>query len=280
MKTYCFGDIHGNEVALEAVLKHAETVKADEVICLGDIVGWLPWGRKTLEIIKRMGIPSVAGNHDLMVSGVFTDYKEQIDRMQATAYTAGTITDLPEYLEYLSSLPLKLERETDIIVHFSPFDLPVEGTPPNIEHFTYLNDNKLKESLPEWLRSRYKIILSGHDHLPGLFELFEDGDVRKYPIKARNPISNSSIPDTVIEERFSLKGSSKYWVKAGAVGGPYRDGVPMANSVLYDDSEQTISFFRVPYDIDKVCDGLRNHRFFRNIETIQRYIRTARSWSK
>ncbi|MCX7822460.1 MAG: metallophosphatase family protein [Syntrophobacterales bacterium] len=282
MKIYCFGDIHGNEVALEAVLRHVDTVKPDEVICLGDIVGWLPWGRKTLEVVMKIGIPSVAGNHDLMVAGVFTDHRDQIDRMQATAYTTGTLADLPDHLEYLATLPLKLEKGESIVVHFSPFDFPEGEVSPNIEHFTYLDDRKLKDSLPKWGVFSTKVILSGHDHLPALYELTEDGDVKKHPIRARNSSSSrQSSLDGIIEERLVLKDSSKYWVKAGAVGGPYRDGVPMANSVLYDEEERVIHFFRIPYDIHRVSEALKGHRFFRNIETIQRYIRTAHaSWNR
>ena len=39
MRTYFFGDIHGNEYALEACLKHSQQVKADEIYCLGDLGG-------------------------------------------------------------------------------------------------------------------------------------------------------------------------------------------------------------------------------------------------
>lgn len=279
MRLYFFGDIHGNDIALKTVFRHADTMKPDEVICLGDIVGWLPWGKKTLEALMKMGIPSVAGNHDLMVAGVFTDSRDQVDRMQATAYTAGTLVDLPDHLEYLASLPLKIEHGENIIVHFSPFDLPEEAAPPRIENFTYLDEKKLKDSLTKWIRFPAKIIFSAHDHLPALYELTKDGEIRKYPIKAKNSLSSSYGYET-IEEKFVLNDSSKYWVKAGAVGGPYRDGVPMVNSVLYDERENTISFFRINYDVKEVSNALRMHRFFRNIETIQRYIRTAYEWSK
>lgn len=281
MKVYCFGDIHGNEKALEAVIRHIDTVKPDEVICLGDIVGWLPWGRKTLDTVMKLGIPCVAGNHDLMVVGAFTDQRDQIDRMQATAYTAGTLAEFPEYLKYLSSLPLTLEKESIFVVHFSPFDLPEGRNRPSIHNFTYLDDKKLRESVPQWGKFGFRIILSGHDHIPALYELTGAGDVRKHPIRARDSVGKSfSGNNGIIEERFLLDDSSKFWVKAGAVGGPYRDGVPMANSVVYDDSEASISFFRIPYNVRAVEEALKAHRFFRNIETIQKYIRTVHEWLK
>jgi len=54
----------------------------------------------------------------------------------------------------------------------------------------------------------------------------------------------------------------------------------MVNSVLYDSDEEEVTFFRIPYDVWNVAEELRLNRFFRNIETIQRYIRTAYAWNR
>jgi hypothetical protein len=127
-----------------------------------------------------------------------------------------------------------------------------------------------------------QVIITGHDHLPALYEFTENGQVKKHPIRAKDSVaeSSSTFAGGIIEEKFVLNGSSKYWIKAGAVGGPYRDGVPMANSVLYDANEGVISFFRIPYDVWNVAESLRLNRLFRNIETIQRFVRTAYAWNK
>ena len=62
-----------------------------------------------------------------------------------------------------------------------------------------------------------------------------------------------------------------YWIKAGSVGGPYRDGVPAANSVLYDTESQTITLFRIHYDTTRLREALLAHKFFRNLPTIRKY---------
>jgi len=49
--------------------------------CLGDLVGWLPFGDRTLTRMRELDLPTVAGNHDLLVAGALTDFPEQIDRM-------------------------------------------------------------------------------------------------------------------------------------------------------------------------------------------------------
>ena len=91
MRTFLFGDIHGNVDALDVCLKRLEEEKADEVYCLGDLAGWLPSGDKTLVRLRGIGFHSVAGNHDLLIAGAITDFPDQLDRMQATAYNAGLL---------------------------------------------------------------------------------------------------------------------------------------------------------------------------------------------
>ena len=76
MRIYLFGDIHGNEYALDACLEHCQSIKADRIYLLGDLVGWLPFGDRTLTRMKTYGFSTVAGNHDLLAAGLFTDSPE------------------------------------------------------------------------------------------------------------------------------------------------------------------------------------------------------------
>jgi 3',5'-cyclic AMP phosphodiesterase CpdA len=87
-------------------------------------VGWLPFGDRSLRRTRALDFPTVAGNHDLLVAGLFTDHPEQLDRMQATAYNAGLLSTYPGAIDYLRSLPLVLETDDYTVVHHSPFDLP------------------------------------------------------------------------------------------------------------------------------------------------------------
>jgi predicted phosphodiesterase len=64
MRTYFFGDIHGNVDALDVCLRRLEEQKADEVYCLGDLAGWLPFGDRTFARLRSTGFPTVAGNHE------------------------------------------------------------------------------------------------------------------------------------------------------------------------------------------------------------------------
>lgn len=58
-------DVHGNAVALEAVLDNMADV--DAVVCAGDIVGYGPSPGQCIDSIREREIPTVEGNHDRAV---------------------------------------------------------------------------------------------------------------------------------------------------------------------------------------------------------------------
>ena len=266
MRIAFFGDIHGNEYALQACLEHLRQLRPDALFCLGDLVGWLPFGNRTLESMRALKVPTVAGNHDLLVCGLFADDPSQLDRMQATAYNAGLLSTLPGAVEYLLGLPLMIEQDDFVVVHHSPFHLPEPGTPPTIGCFNYLDGTALAGCLEAWGKFSKRLIFSGHDHVPAVYELPAGiaspqlQDVRIHQPDAGQPLI---IP---------LDPAARYWVKVGSVGGPYRDGLPAANSALYDSDNGTITLFRTPYPTGHLRDTLASHAFIRNLPTIRSYI--------
>jgi hypothetical protein len=157
------------------------------------------------------------------------------------------------------------------ILHHSPFHLPDPETAPSITHFNYLDETALSDCLEGWRSFPKKLIFSGHDHIPGVYELV---DTKKIPtlkdIRIHRPAAGESMT-------ISLKPGSRYWVKAGSVGGPYRDGVFAANSVLFDSVVQTLTLFRIPYPQDSLRRELSNNRYCRNLKTLFPYMNFERS---
>ena len=265
MKIYCFGDIHGNAYALESIIQHIDTIRPDVIYCLGDLVGWLPFGDRTLIRLRTLALPTVAGNHDLMVAGLFPDHPHQIDRIQASAYNSGLLSTIPGALDYLLSLPMSIETPEMIIVHHSPFLLPEFGKTPSITHFTYLDETSLSDCLVKW-HQFHRLIISGHDHIPAIYELINTAapPVIK-DIRIHRPPADYSLT-------IRMNPNSRYWIKAGSVGGPYRDEIMMANSVLYDSGMQTITLFRIPYSMDHLRRDLANSPYCRNLKTLMPYL--------
>lgn len=107
-------DIHGNVLALEAVLSDLASRGVDGTINLGDCVAGPLWPRETFELLADLNIPTVRGNHDRWI----------VDRPEAEMPPAGLFARaaLDEAQRAaLHALPATLQ--------FTPEILAVHGTP-------------------------------------------------------------------------------------------------------------------------------------------------------
>src|ERR1700674_1905503 len=68
MRLAVIADIHGNVLALEAVLADIGRRGADRIVNLGDCVSGPLWPRETMDLLDTLGLPTVRGNHDRWVA--------------------------------------------------------------------------------------------------------------------------------------------------------------------------------------------------------------------
>src|ERR1035441_10794332 len=64
MKFAIIADIHANLEAFQVVLEDIKQQKCTHYACLGDVVGYNANPKECLEIVRKMNIPVVKGNHD------------------------------------------------------------------------------------------------------------------------------------------------------------------------------------------------------------------------
>ena len=64
MRTALIADIHGNLVALDAVLSDIERRRVDRVVCLGDVAATGPQPCEAIDRIAEIGCDVVMGNTD------------------------------------------------------------------------------------------------------------------------------------------------------------------------------------------------------------------------
>jgi predicted phosphodiesterase len=104
MKRLWIADIHANLPAFEAVLTNAE--EFDEVVFLGDIVGFGPHPAACIDLLKQLDAKAVLGNHDasiLAIKGYSGQHSNPVD------WNEWTFNQLDEsQLAYLESLPNEL----------------------------------------------------------------------------------------------------------------------------------------------------------------------------
>jgi protein phosphatase len=113
MKIAVVSDIHGNIPALEAVLRDIEGQAADEILCLGDLVGKGPESPAAVDLCRRHCDAIVQGNWD---EGLYKAYLEHLaaplgEHPAEQSMTLWYMQQLgEERLRYLGSLPYWLER--------------------------------------------------------------------------------------------------------------------------------------------------------------------------
>jgi len=215
-------DIHSNLAALRAVLDALEREKVAAIICLGDLVGYGPSPHEVIAELQTRPLHSIRGNHDRYALGEDSD-QIRAATAQAVEFTRKVLT--PGDRQFLEGLPEKdLFEDRVLLVHGSPRDRD-----------EYIISNEFAIANYRHFRSEYAgvyLCLFGHTHLP---MIIGDGKVVR------------KIEDGY---RLEMKFMTPYMVNPGSVGQP-RDGNPMAAFAVLDLEDNSITFRRVPYDIEE-----------------------------
>jgi predicted phosphodiesterase len=164
-KLAIIADIHGNVAALEAVLADIEARKVTSIVNLGDCVSGPLWPRETMDLLKRLQLPTVRGNHDRWLAEV---ERSDLAASDAFAFDRLTAAEIAE----LGRLPPRLQLMTEIVaVHGSPRS--------DVEYLLeVVSDGRLSASDPARLRERLGdvsgVVLCGHSHQARVVQFNED----------------------------------------------------------------------------------------------------------
>ena len=165
MRIAILADIHGNVLALEAVLADLRIRKVDRFVNLGDCVSGPLWPRETAELLMGLSWPTVRGNHDRWVTDWPRDKHYQSD---AFAYQALE----PSQLAWLRALPSTLELADGIFAcHGRPDD-------DNAYLLENIEGGRLtpapRAEITERVRGvTCRFVLCAHSHIPGTADIGE-----------------------------------------------------------------------------------------------------------
>jgi diadenosine tetraphosphatase ApaH/serine/threonine PP2A family protein phosphatase len=222
-------DIHGNREALEACLAGARERNAGRFVFLGDFVGYGTDPGFVIDTVMPLvaqGAIALLGNHDSAAIGNPESMND--DAARAIAWTRRHLDE--RQLEFLRSLPYSAEDGDVLYVHASA-DAPI--------HWDYMLD--ADAAVRSLQATRARITFCGHVHVPMAFHLLKAQGLVPY-----EPPMNTVLPLT----------GGRWVVVIGAVGQP-RDGNPHACYALYDDEADTLTYVRVPYDVDSAARKIR-----------------------
>jgi len=230
MRIAIFSDIHGNDVALRAVLKHYESLDIDRYVCLGDVVGYGPAPDECCNIVRALVEVCVMGNHDAAVSGEM-DYAFYYDEARrALDHHAHLVSE--ENRAWLRSLPYTSTWEDVCYSH---------GSPIQPENFNYVfNFHHAAALLPHYDELSH-VTFIGHSHLTTAYSL-------------GGPDEETRI-EALEGPRLEFDPARKYIVTVGSVGQP-RDNDARACCTVYDSNEKTLDYHRIDYDVCSVADAI------------------------
>ncbi len=108
MRRLWITDIHANLPAFEAVLADAGTL--DQVVFLGDIVGYGPHPSACIDLLRELEARAVLGNHDAAVLAIRACANRRSDPVDWDPWTFDQLKD--SQLSYLMDLPSELAVES------------------------------------------------------------------------------------------------------------------------------------------------------------------------
>jgi predicted phosphodiesterase len=118
-------DMHGNRVALDAVLADIERIGVDGGVCLGDVAQGGPQPAEALDRVRELGWPVILGNADDFLLRIPDDSPEPITERQLAVreWTRSRLT--PAHFELIESFSPTVELElpggrTVLACHGSP----------------------------------------------------------------------------------------------------------------------------------------------------------------
>jgi diadenosine tetraphosphatase ApaH/serine/threonine PP2A family protein phosphatase len=224
MKIALITDLHANREAIESVLAHAKAQGSERYAFLGDFVGYGADPGWVVDVVREYvarGAFAVMGNHDAAV--VQGPLPSMIPEARQVVEWTRARLDAAQ-LSFLAGLPMSVHDDDRLYVHanaFAPSD------------WAYVLGRM--EAVRSLQATSARFTFCGHVHDPKLFHLSGTGKVGDF-------VPSPGMPIPLSEQR-------RWLVIPGSAGQP-RDGNPAACYATFDTAGATLTYHRVPYDVE------------------------------
>ena len=216
MRIAVISDIHANLEAFQKALAIIKERHADEIVCLGDTIGYGASPTECLALVRSVCKHILLGNHD--EAAVDLSKSEYFNRY-ARAAAEWTHRQLsPEDTEFIRQLPSSVEYAGIEFAHSSPFE-------PEEWHYVVSEDDA-RMNFPFFSAP---ICFIGHSHTPGVY-----------------------CEDHTVEEVMPGK---RYIINVGSIGQP-RDNDPRLSFGIIDTEPLHYENIRAEYDIDAAAEKI------------------------
>jgi predicted phosphodiesterase len=217
MRIAIISDIHSNLEALNSAFETIDGQSVDDIVCLGDIVGYGADPNECLSLIRSRCSIILQGNHDAAAVDLSVANQFTLNAQLSAIWTFGAL--LPENKDFLRNLPQMKPRGDILFSHASPFE-------PEEWHYV-ISEFDTREAFQAFTE---RICFIGHSHIPVIFS------------------ERGRIPAIAQPGRFI--------VNVGSIGQP-RDGNPNLSFGIFDTDLWSYQNMRVGYDVDTAAEKIR-----------------------
>lgn len=221
MRIAIISDIHGNLEALTSIFEDIDSQNINEVVCLGDVIGYGPNPNECIKIVRDRCPIVIQGNHDAAAldSELMNNFNS--NAKAAMEWTKKILTE--ESYEFLQSLPLRIISEDKTYVHATPFE------PKRWYYIT-----SLEEAAFNFQYFQTKFCFVGHTHIPVIIMIGLNNRIK------------------VVQEQqfhYGAHKDSQFLINVGSSGQP-RDRNPKVSYGILDSEQETFEFRRLDYDME------------------------------
>jgi diadenosine tetraphosphatase ApaH/serine/threonine PP2A family protein phosphatase len=215
-------DIHANIDALNVVLAKIDELHVDEVVCLGDLVGYNATPNECVDVIRSRGITTLCGNHDAVACGLEEPWGFNPIALAAALWTREALTE--DNLYWLKGLPDSKLFKDFLAVHGAPGNRNTYlfGWEDIFPHLSYIEEQ------------HRSLCFFGHTHCPGIF-------------------STDGVYTVDGDSRFLLGEGKSFFINPGSVGQP-RDSDPRAAFGILDTEKREYEQVRVEYPVKQAAE--------------------------
>jgi len=228
MRYGVLGDIHSNLTALTTVLDAMSKDRIDQLISVGDVVGYGAAPRECIHLVREAGAVVVMGNHDAACI-------ERLDMMYFNAYAREAALWTQRVLDaddraWLGGLPLTAHLEHCSVAH---------GTLYRPELFDYIQSPQ--DADPSLDIMPLPVCFVGHTHVPVTL------------MRLRDDLHRTAYTS---DREIDVEEAHRALVNVGSVGQP-RDEDPRTGYAIYDSEAGRVEIRRLEYDIDREAHSIR-----------------------
>ncbi len=231
MRTAIISDIHANLEALTAVLEDIELQNVDEIVCLGDIVGYGPNPNQCIDLINKKCSVILVGNHDAAVLDLLSTQNFNVNAKIAIEWTEKQLT--AESREFLKNFPISKVDGNKTYVHATPYE------PKMWYYITSIEEARFNF---QFFDTIYCFV--GHTHIPVTISL---NNANKIDVSHEQQINFNKFENT------------RFLINVGSVGQP-RDRNSKSCYGIIDTESNIFLLRRVEYNIQKCQSKMKKNK--------------------